>query len=72
MTSNRGAPVSQKSRSHLRILGAREMPQITFYTEDPQISSATIQNSFARVIWYLGFVHACLHMFSTLVQNIYE
>jgi hypothetical protein len=40
-----------------------------FCTKNPQISSATVQNSVTRVIWYLQFVHTCFHIFSTLVQN---
>ena len=69
MASNTRAQIFQKSRSDLKILGARELPLSMFYSEDALISSATIQNSFARVIWYLGFVYICLNVFSTLVHN---
>jgi len=31
-----GATVLQKSRTHLKILGARKVMQSTFYTEEPQ------------------------------------
>jgi hypothetical protein len=54
---NEGVCNSQKSRSHLKILGARKITWITFQTEDKQVSNATVQNLVTTVIWCLGFVH---------------
>jgi hypothetical protein len=48
MVYDRGAQIFQKSRSHLKILGARRVTWSKFRTEDPQILGATVQNLVAR------------------------
>jgi hypothetical protein len=53
----RGAQISQKSRSHLKILGVGNITCSKFHTVDTQILGATVQNSVASVIWYPGLVH---------------
>jgi hypothetical protein len=52
----RGAQISQQSRSHLKILGARRVTETKFHTEDPQILGVTVQTVVATATWRLGFV----------------
>jgi hypothetical protein len=46
----------QKSSSHLKILGARNVTWSKFHTDDPQILGATVQNLVVRATWRPGFV----------------
>ena len=50
----RGAKTSHKSRSSLKIVGARSK----FHTEDPQILGTTVQNLVTRTAWHARFVHS--------------
>jgi hypothetical protein len=50
LSYTRGAQNVQKSRSHLKILGARRVTWSKFHAEAPQISHAT-------ATWHSGFVH---------------
>jgi hypothetical protein len=54
-----GAHISQKCRSHVKLLGARMVTWSKFHTKDPQILGAAIQNSVAMATWRPGFVHPC-------------
>ena len=49
----RGAQISQKTSSHLKILGVRRVTWSMFHTEDPQILGTTKQNLVATVTWHL-------------------
>jgi hypothetical protein len=57
-----GAQISQKSRSHLKTLGARRV-HMKYHTEDPQILNAAVQNLVAQATWRPGFVHPCTPKF---------
>jgi hypothetical protein len=48
-----------KPRSHLKILDTTMLACSKFYTEDPQISGATIPVLGTQATWYPGFVHHC-------------
>jgi hypothetical protein len=54
---SRDAKTSQKSRSHLKILGATRVTRSKFHIEEPQISGATGQNLLATATWRPGFEH---------------
>ena len=53
----RGAQIFRKSRSHLKILGARRVIWSKLHREDPQILGATVQNVVAKATWHAGSVH---------------
>jgi hypothetical protein len=55
----RGPQIFQKSRSHLKIPGARTVAWSKFHTHDPQILGATIQNLVTMATWYFDpvFLH---------------
>jgi hypothetical protein len=53
----RGAQAFQKSRSHLKILGARRITGSRFHTEDAKISCTTLPNLVTTGIWHLGYAH---------------
>jgi hypothetical protein len=48
----RDAHMAQKSRNHLKILGARSVAWSKFHTEGPQILGATVKNLVARATWW--------------------
>jgi len=52
--------IFQKSRCHLKVLGARMVTWSKFCTEGPEILGTTVQNLFAPVSWHPGFMHPCL------------
>lgn len=63
MVVSRGAYVFQKSRSYLKLLGARRLTLIKVHPEDTEILGATVQNVFAfvctsRVFNLEGFVNS--------------
>jgi len=62
----KGAQIFQKSRSHLKILGARRVIWSKFHTEDPQILGVIVEKVVARATWYPGFVHHCTTRFHLL------
>jgi len=37
-----------------------DIKQVPYYTDDPQILGATVQNSVTQETWYSGFVHPCI------------
>jgi fructose-1-phosphate kinase PfkB-like protein len=53
----RGTKIFQKTRSHLKIPGARRVTQSKFHTEGPQILGAKVQNLVARTNWHTEIVH---------------
>jgi hypothetical protein len=53
----RGRQISQKSTSHLKILGARTLTWSTCRTEDAQTLGDIVQNVFVRATWRPGIVH---------------
>jgi hypothetical protein len=53
MFVNRGEKISQKSRGHVKILGARKVTCSKFHIEDPQITGASRHNIDARATWRL-------------------
>ena len=53
------AQIFQKSRSDLKILGARRVTCSRLHTEGPQISGDTMQNLVAQTTWRPAFVHPC-------------
>jgi len=57
---------SEKYRSHLRILGSRNVTRSNFYAEDSHILGATVHNLVARTFWHPKFVYPC---FKHLVQH---
>jgi hypothetical protein len=57
--STAGCTDFPKPRSHLKILDTTMVACSKFYTEDPQISGATIPESGTQANWYPGFVHHC-------------
>jgi hypothetical protein len=48
MFVNRGEKISEKSRGHFKILGARKVTCSKFHIEDPQIIGASRHNIDAR------------------------
>ena len=56
----RGAQFFQKSRIHLKILGAIRMVRNKVHTENPQLSRPTVKNLVATTTWRRGIVHPCL------------
>jgi hypothetical protein len=59
----KGLQIFQKSRCHLKILGARRAMRRKFHTENPQILGATVQNLVARATWPPGLVYSCTRPF---------
>ena len=57
MLLGRSKNVFEKSRSHLKILGARRVTK--FHTENPQALGATVHNVIATAIWCQKFVCNC-------------
>jgi hypothetical protein len=55
----KGAQNFQKCRNPLETKGATTATLGKFYTEDPQILGATVQNLEATAMWLPGFVHPC-------------
>ena len=53
--------IFQKSRSHLKILGARRVKWSKFQSEGTYTVYIwpTSQNLFAKAIWHTGLVHSC-------------
>ena len=60
-----GAKLFQKSRSHLKILGARRVTRSEFHTEDSQILGTIIQDLVTSATWHPGFVHPGLNVPAT-------
>ena len=73
----RGSKVFQKSRCHLKILGARNVTWNQVHTEDPQTLGVTVQNLVVWAIWQLEFGHpwicpiSLFVMFFRFVLNYY-
>jgi hypothetical protein len=55
----RSAQIFQKSRSYLKILGARRVTWSKFHSEEPQILGAMVQNLVAWATWHQGFMYPC-------------
>jgi hypothetical protein len=55
--SSRGAQIFQKSRSHLKILGARRVMWSKFHNENPETLCATAENLCVTASWPPGVVH---------------
>jgi hypothetical protein len=55
----RDAQLFQKSKRHLKILGARRMTHSKFNNKDPQLLGATVQNSVAMATSFPRCVHFC-------------
>jgi hypothetical protein len=53
----RGTQISQQTKSHLKILGAKRVIWNKFHTEVPQMLGAILQNLVATMIRHPGFVH---------------
>ena len=68
----RGAHIFKKSRSHLRILGARRMTWGKFCTEDPKILATTIQIVVIMATQPLGLVHLWWRVFRELTFYIFS
>jgi hypothetical protein len=51
------AQTFQKSKTHLRILGARRLTRTKYQGENSQILGVTVTNSVASATWHPGFVH---------------
>jgi hypothetical protein len=49
--------IFQKSKGHLKILGARWVAWSKFLTEDLQILGTTLRDLVTQLTWHLGFVH---------------
>ena len=57
---SRWAQIFEKSRSQLRLIIIRRVIWSTLQPEDPQISSATVQDLGTTVTWHMEFVYSCL------------
>jgi hypothetical protein len=62
--NTRGAQISQKSRSHLKILDAGRVTW-KFSTKDRQILGATVQSTVSTATWHPEVVHPCIMQFIT-------
>ena len=58
---HRGTQIFQKTRSNVKIPGARNAKRSKFDTDDRQLLGNTVQNSVARADWHLRFVQACVY-----------
>jgi hypothetical protein len=57
LNHSKGAQVFRKSTSYIKIVGFRRVTWRKFYTEDPKILGAAVQNSVLRANWLPGSVH---------------
>jgi hypothetical protein len=63
----------QKSRNHLKIIGARRVTRSEVIFRTPQILGAIIQNFVARANWGPIFVHMPTKNNSVIIHsNVYE
>jgi hypothetical protein len=53
----KSAQITQRSKSHLKIVGARRVTLSKFHSKDPPILGATIQNWDAKATWHPALVH---------------
>ena len=68
----RDAQIFQKSRSHFKILGTRQVTRSKFHTEDPQMLAPTIQNLVTTVTWCQRFcnVMLCYYVIFNYIKNL--
>ena len=57
--------VYQKSRTQLKMLGARRVTWNKLYTQEPQVLGATLQNLVAWVKWVCHFCISALHPYQS-------